>query len=96
MGAKRKMRDGIPMWKTIRHSGLLEMRVIRVGERRTSLRLESEMWHALEQLAAREKITMAELCAHVESTRLPEGSFTACLRAFLISYYYRALTRQAG
>jgi predicted DNA-binding ribbon-helix-helix protein len=96
MRAKRKPRiqEG-PAWKALRHSGLLEMRVIRIGDRRTSLRLESEMWCALEEIGAREKVTLPALCGHIEKTRLAGGSFTAALRAFLISYY-RAQVKAAG
>jgi len=95
MRAKRKPQiEQGPPWKAIRHSGLLQMRVVRVGARRTSLRLESEMWGALEEIAEREKIAIPELCGHIEDTRLAGGSFTAALRAFLISYY-RAQVKDA-
>jgi len=77
----------IPAWRVISPSGLREMRVIRIGARRTSLRLETEMWVALEEIAEREKINIPDLCGHVDNTRLPGGTYTAALRAFLIGYY---------
>jgi predicted DNA-binding ribbon-helix-helix protein len=54
---------------------------------RTSMRLEPEMWSALDDIAGREQVTLHELV-----TRIAAGSgrnLTSTVRCFVISYYMR-------
>lgn len=76
------------MEATPRHS-TLQIRNVRVKGRRTSLRLETAMWEALEDIAEREGRTMADLLTEVAAGQ-NESSFTASVRVFALCYF-RAL-----
>jgi len=42
---------------------------VRIGDRRTSIRLDDEIWRALQEICAHERLTMSELCTRVDATR---------------------------
>ena len=64
---------------------------VNVGSRRTSIRLEEEMWTAVNELCAREGMTVHELCSLIDKFR-GSNSLTAALRVFLVVYYRLAAT----
>lgn len=64
---------------------------VNVGNRRTSIRLEEEMWAAVNELCQREGMTVHELCSLIDRFR-GESSLTAALRVFLVVYYRVAAT----
>lgn len=68
---------------------VLHNRNVFVNGRRTSMRLELEMWDALEEIGAREKLTIHELCSRVDAAR-GESSLTGAIRIFIITYYRTA------
>ena len=57
-----------------------------VSGRRTSMRLESSLWDALEEIARREGGSVNELCGRIDSRR-GDMSLTGAVRAALVSYY---------
>ncbi len=59
---------------------------VRVKGRRTSVRLEREMWDALNEICDREELSLDQICAHVADTNGDRG-FTSSLRVFIINYY---------
>jgi predicted DNA-binding ribbon-helix-helix protein len=63
-----------------------------VDSRRTSMRLEPEMWQALQDIARREALTVNALCAMV-NTRRRQSSLTSAMRVFVLAYY-RNLTAE--
>lgn len=67
---------------------------VNVGNRRTSIRLEEEMWVAVDELCRREGMTVHELCSLIDRFR-GDSSLTAGLRVFLVEYYRNAAT-EAG
>ncbi|MBF0560944.1 MAG: ribbon-helix-helix domain-containing protein [Alphaproteobacteria bacterium] len=69
-------------------------RNIVVDGRRTSMRLEPEMWDALEDICQRERMTVNEFCSTVDSYRGRTG-LTAATRVFLI-LYFRAAARDGA
>lgn len=71
-------------------STLVNRNVI-VGKRRTSLRLEPEMWDALIAIAHRERKTVHQLCTMIEAEK-NSSSLTAAVRVFVVSYFRRAST----
>jgi predicted DNA-binding ribbon-helix-helix protein len=75
-----------------RFSTLLN-RNVWVGRRRTSLRLEADMWQALEEVGRDSGFTIHELCTSIDEARR-ESSLTAAVRVFLLRYY--KLARQGG
>lgn len=71
-------------------SGTLQSKNVRIHNRRTSIRLEPEMWNALKEIAALEVCTVHDLCGAVHDLKEPGASFTAALRVFLMEYYRSA------
>jgi predicted DNA-binding ribbon-helix-helix protein len=64
----------------------LVSRNVRIAGRRTSVRLEREMWDALTDISKRENIGFNPLCTYVAATRR-EGGFTSNLRVFIMNYF---------
>ena len=64
----------------------LILRNVRVNGRRTSVRLEREMWDALGEICAREGSSVDQVCAHVADSN-GEGGFTSGLRVFIVEYF---------
>jgi len=52
------------------------------------------MWRALEDIAARERGTIHDICSLVAETKKPETSLTAGVRVFLMLYYKAAATEE--
>lgn len=71
-------------------SGGLQSKNIRIHKRRTSIRLEAEMWRALSEIAAIEDCSIHDLCGAVYDLKDPAASFTAALRVFMMEYYRSA------
>jgi predicted DNA-binding ribbon-helix-helix protein len=68
---------------------------ITVLQRRTSVRLEPEMWLALREIALREKCTIHDICSLVSVRKNSRTSLTAAIRVFLM-LYFRAASNEEG
>ncbi|MFN4087714.1 MAG: ribbon-helix-helix domain-containing protein [Alphaproteobacteria bacterium] len=67
---------------------MLKMYNVNLPERRTSIRLEPEIWDALQDIARRESVNVHDICSAVSrGHRSP--SLTAAVRAFALQYYRR-------
>jgi len=75
-----------------RINGSLQSKNVRIHDRRTSVRLEPEMWVALNEIAVMEGCTVHDICGAVDDLKSAEASFTAALRVFVMEYY-RALVK---
>lgn len=62
-------------------------RNIKIGDRRTSIRLETGMWNALYEIAREEGCTVNDLCTAIYENKEGESTFTSTLRVFLINYF---------
>lgn len=71
---------------------ILESRNVTVANKRTSMRLEPQMWESLERIARTEGVTINNLCTQIDLRRGDIG-LTSATRVFIISYY-RHLVRQ--
>lgn len=77
-------------------------RNVTVNGRRTSLRIEAPIWNALGEIAAREGLTLDELCSRMETRTGGRGAanLTSVLRSYTLTYFREAATdaghRQAG
>lgn len=80
----------VPPSESISTPGALQSRNVRIHDRRTSVRLEPEMWTALNEIAESEKCSIHDLCGAVHDLKEPGTSFTAALRVFLMEYYRAA------
>ncbi|HEY9163889.1 MAG TPA: ribbon-helix-helix domain-containing protein [Magnetovibrio sp.] len=67
----------------------LQSRNVTVDGHRTSLRLEQDVWDALEEVCLRENMNVHQLCTHIELRRVG-SSRTAAVRAFVLSYFREA------
>lgn len=67
----------------------LQSRNVTVDGHRTSLRLEQDVWEALEEICAREDMSVHEVCTLIERSRTG-SSRTAAVRAFILGYFREA------
>lgn len=72
----------------------LVSRNITVLGRRTSVRLEPEMWKELKAISKREACTIHDLCSLISLRKGKNSSLTAAIRVFLMLYYRAAATEQ--
>ena len=79
---------------TTKRSTLLSRNITVVG-RRTSVRLEPEMWTALRDIARREQCKVHDICSLIQLRKNPSTSLTAAIRVFLM-LYYRASSTEDG
>lgn len=56
---------------------------------RTSMRLEPELWDALEEICAREAMTLTEVVKQIERLGHPGGR-TSAVRVHVLNYFRRA------
>ena len=61
---------------------------------RSSMRLEPEIWAALQEICQREQMGIADLVQSVEA-KLPVGGRTSAVRVFAFEYF-RAAATEAG
>lgn len=73
---------------TMSSSRLVNRNVTSTGGR-TSMRLEPELWSALEEICHRESMTLAELVKSIERRGHPGGR-TSAVRVFVLTYYRNA------
>ena len=64
-------------------------RNVTVDGRRTSLRLENDVWDALEEICEREDMSVHEVCTLIDRRR-KGSSRTAAVRAFILRYFREA------
>ena len=70
-------------------------RNITIFDRRTSIRLEPEMWEALNHIAEREQCSIHDLCSLIHIRKREATSLTAAIRVFLM-LYFRSASSEAG
>jgi predicted DNA-binding ribbon-helix-helix protein len=75
----------------LKKSTLVSRNITVVG-RRTSVRLEPEMWNALREIARREQCKIHDICSLIHLRKNPATSLTAAIRVFLMLYYRAAAT----
>ena len=64
------------------------------SDKRTSMRLEAEMWNALDDIAEREGMSVNRVCTMVSERLRAGSSLTAMIRVFIMSYYRAAATEE--
>ena len=73
------------------NSALISRNVTVLGKR-TSIRLENQMWSSLKEIAEREHCSIHELCSLIASRKKGDLSLTASIRIFLMLYFKAAAT----
>ena len=69
-------------------SGLVNHNIV-IGGRRTSVRLEPQMWDALNEIARREGCTIHDVCTKVDANR-QQTTYSASLRVYILAYFRSA------
>ena len=69
----------------------LSVRTVCVASGRTTMRLEPELWDALDEICRRERLTMSELVRGVKV----RGNRTSSVRTYALTYF-RAAATDAG
>ncbi len=80
--------------KAYTRSTLVSRNVV-VSGRRTSIRLEPEMWDGLREICLRERANIHQICTTVSLQKLEDTSLTAAIRVFVMRYFRLAAT-EAG
>lgn len=68
-------------------TGGLMFHGIYIGNRRTSVRLDAVTWNALREIAAREQITVRDLCRFIAEGKPRALSLTVSLRCYALRYF---------
>jgi predicted DNA-binding ribbon-helix-helix protein len=58
---------------------------------RTSMQLEPELWHALQELCLRERVSLGDMVKRIERRGHPGGR-TSAVRVHLLAYFRTAAT----
>ena len=78
----------------------LVSRNITVFGKRTSVRLEPEMWSSLREIADREVCSIHDICTLIDMRKKENTSLTAAIRVFIMLYFRSSSTedghRKAG
>ncbi|HRQ62073.1 MAG TPA: ribbon-helix-helix domain-containing protein [Alphaproteobacteria bacterium] len=74
-------------------SSLVSRNIVVLG-RRTSVRLEPDMWAALKDMAGREQCSIHDLCSAVAMRKQARTSLTAAIRVFIMLYFKAASTEE--
>ncbi|PCI41289.1 MAG: hypothetical protein COB46_03995 [Rhodospirillaceae bacterium] len=72
----------------------LQSRNVTIRGHRTSLRLEGDVWSALEEICIRENKSVHAVCELIEERRV-RSSRTAAVRAYILTYF-RAAASESG
>tara|TARA_B100001989_G_scaffold249166_1_gene223992 strand:+ start:5540 stop:5827 length:288 start_codon:yes stop_codon:yes gene_type:complete len=61
-------------------------RNIRIGDTRTSVTLEPQVWNILKQVSEEHECNVHQLCEMINERKNPASSLASAIRVFLISY----------
>jgi predicted DNA-binding ribbon-helix-helix protein len=67
-------------------------RSLRIGRRRTTLRLDAVTWAALDEITARERVSIHEFCAVVNREKPRALPLTLAIRRHVLRYFRDAAT----
>ncbi len=74
-------------------TSIFQTRNINLNGRRTSVRLERELWEAVGELCSRENLSVHQLCENVQRMRHGMG-LTGALRLHLFRYFRSAASEE--
>jgi predicted DNA-binding ribbon-helix-helix protein len=93
-----KLKENMPPYReqvgeSYDRSTLVSRNVTILG-RRTSVRLEPDMWQALAEIAKRERCTVHDICTLIYARKKANTSLTAAIRVFLMLYFKSSSTEE--
>lgn len=71
---------------------MLICRNVIVNGRRTSMRLDKETWTSLNDICARERLTIHDLCSRIDNARGKSG-LSSATRLFVLTYFRFVLNK---
>lgn len=71
----------------------LKKRNIQIGEKRTSVTLEPQVWAIMHDIADEVECSVHDLCKFIEERKNPTSSLASAIRVFLISYLHIKMKR---
>lgn len=75
---------------------MLISRNIKIAGKRTSMRLEPEVWQALAEISQREQKSVHDICTEASaSSPTEEASRTSAVRVFVLEYFRQGLKAYA-
>lgn len=77
------------------NNSTLISRNVTIFDRRTSVRLEPEMWDGLYEISRREGCSIHDVCSLIDMRKKDNTSLTAAIRVFIM-LYFRAATTEEG
>lgn len=83
-----------PVLNFTRDCSSLVSKNVTIFGRRTSIRLEPEMWKALKDISRREKCSIHELCSIISLCKRGVSSLTSSVRVFTMLYYKASSTEE--
>ncbi|HEY0833674.1 MAG TPA: ribbon-helix-helix domain-containing protein [Azospirillum sp.] len=69
---------------------LVASRMIALPSGNKRLRLETEVWGGLDEIARRERCAVADLCSELDTRRAPTTPLLAEIRKFVLQYFREA------
>lgn len=84
-------RDGSDYEGSIPKPTLISRNITIFGKR-TSIRLEPEMWEGLKDVANREQCRVHDVCSLISARKRDQSSLTAAIRVFIMLYFKAAAT----
>jgi predicted DNA-binding ribbon-helix-helix protein len=66
------------------------IRNVSVRGRRTSIRLEPQLWDTLSEICRREFCTLHDVCSYAAERKPPHGSLASSLRVFVLDYFRKS------
>jgi len=72
----------------------LKKRNILIGDRRTSVTLEPQVWRILHDVAEMQGCTIHNLCTFINDRKNPKSSLSSAIRVFLMSYLHIQYRKQ--
>jgi len=70
----------------------LVSRNVTIGNHRTSIRLEPDMWNGLRDICRREHVSIHDIATVVSTRKAVNTSLTAAIRVFVMAYFRMAAT----
>lgn len=79
--------------ETVKRTSLVSKNIT-VMSKRTSVRLEPDMWNALKEISSREQCTIHDICSLINLRKAENTSLTAAIRVFIMLYFKAAATEE--
>ena len=83
------------MIRKLRAGGSIRPRTAKLGEHKTSFRLEDEFWTAVKEIAFVRGISISKLVADINKQRR-HANLSSVIRLYVLDHYRRLVEQRAG